>query len=775
MKKYLVYFVITILIYPVYAQVSIRSGENVPTGYLYDLSHQLSKMENFDGSPGSSMANKYIWNQLYFEINESHISGQDYRSVTSVNKQAGDILYQNRIPVGLLFYHYNILDGNVKDFLDDRGKLDLSQATFREKTLFAAAAFQDITYDGKNLVFTFPEALRFPGKIPGSLLVDFDDGMGWRTVSGDMAVSYAVTGEKTIRVKLITDQGETLTSNFRFEVDRLVTPEPTATWNVQADQGYNGVTTSGDAYVLLSDQNTKLTKPVVVSEGIDFDDTYTWDYLYELFNQQNMIEDLRSEGFDIVVLNFHDPLTYIQSNGFLFMKLIEMVNDTISYQAPLSIVGPSMGGLVTRYALTYMEDNGIDHNCNLWISFETPNLGANIPLGIQYAVYFFKDLDANVQMLLDILDGPAAKEMLAYHYTIPVSSPAVSDPLFDDLQTQFAAMGDYPSGLRKIAISNGRGDAVGQPYNAGDQAIEFEYSSFLVDVTGNMWTVKDNASGLVFEGLIDPLIGATSQLNANVFSPKPYDNCPGGIRNTFAQMGDLQLPFGQIVVLLENHAYIPTVSGLALDTDDLFYNLEADPQVMQLTPFDSIYWSDDNYDHTYISPQTAQVAITEILNAQPQSQDITLTAGWSDLSSYIDPANKDILSLTAQLGDDLVILQHFGEVYWPGGGINSLNEWDYKKGYIVKVMGDHTLTVTGSNPEDKTIQISQGWNLIPVLCKDCNSIETMLGDNLGKVRIIREAVGVNIFWPEVGIYSLTHLAPGNAYYLYANEPFQLGF
>jgi len=422
-----------------------------------------------------------------------------------------------------------------------------------------------------------------------------------------------------------------------------------------------------------------------------------------------------------------------------------------------------------------MEANNIDHNCNLWISFEAPHQGANLPLGLQYGVLFFKDLDANVQMLLDVLNEPAPKQMLVYYYTNPPTSPAGHDPMFDTFQNELSSMGSYPENLRKIALSNGRGDAVGQPYNAGDQAVILEYNSFLLDVLGNMWTVKDNASGLVFQGLMDPLIGATSQLNANVFSPKPYDNAPGGISSTFAELGEIELPFGELEVLLDNHTFIPTISGLDIDNDNLFYNIAADPGIMNSTPFDSIFWSDDNFEHKYISPEFAQLITNEVQKIQPVTQTMMLTSGWNDLSSFVDPSNKNIEDVVNQLGDNLIIIQHFDQIYWPGGGINTLNEWNYKNGYLLKIDGDNTINFTGYCPSDKSVQIKQGWNLIPALCNACNPIADLLGENITKVKIIRDGVGLNIFWPEAGIHSLTHFIPGNSYYLYANESFVLSF
>lgn len=779
MKKILTTFAFCILFIAVHSQIKVSTENVVETGYLYDLSYQLSGMEKFDGNESVPLLGHTQWNQIYFEISKSNLTGLEFAPIAKVHRQAEKLIREDKIPLGIVFYKYNFLDDHSEIAPNNNGILDISGIELEENTVFAAASFRDETFNGSQLVFSLPETFIFSNQKQeiNNLFIDFSDGSGWQKVgAGDeISVSYTSTGQKTIAVKAVFKDGSEMFSKFKIVVSKLVTPQPTATWLVEADMAYNDSLSTGDAFILLAEGHSKLTKPIVVCEGIDLDNLYTWETLYELFNQQNMLEDLQAEGFDLVVLNFHNPLSYIQSNAFLMKKLIEMVNDTIDFSTGLTVIGPSMGGMVTRYALTYMENQGIDHNTDLYISFEAPHQGANIPLGLQYEIYFFQDLDASIQMMLDLLQYPAPRQMLGYFYTDPPSSPAGNDVFFDTFQNELEDLGGYPADLRKIAISNGRGDGIGQPYNAGDQVIEFEYNSFLVDIRGNVWAVQNNASGQIFQGLLDPFIGATDQLDVVLFSPKPFDNAPGGTRSTFAEIDSLESPYGDIIALHQNHAYIPITSALDIDSDDLFYNIAADPLIMQKTPFDSIYWAADNYDHIYISPETAQTIITEIQNIQPQTQNVMLISGWNDLSSFIDPTDKNIENVVGQLGDDLIIMQHFDAVYWPEGGFSTLNQWDYKKGYLIKVLNDNSLDISGALPNDKSITINQGWNLIPVLCSECNSIETMLGENVGKVKVIKEGVGFKVFWPEAGVFTLTHLLPGNAYFLYANESFVLAF
>ena len=73
-----------------------------------------------------------------------------------------------------------------------------------------------------------------------------------------------------------------------------------------------------------------------------------------------------------------------------------------------------MGGLISRYALTYMESKNIDHNTRLFISFDTPHRGANVPLGNQYWLKYFSN-EPKAQESVEVLSTPAAKQMLVYH------------------------------------------------------------------------------------------------------------------------------------------------------------------------------------------------------------------------------------------------------------------------------------------------------------------------------------------------------------------------
>lgn len=74
---------------------------------------------------------------------------------------------------------------------------------------------------------------------------------------------------------------------------------------------------------------------------------------------------------------------YIERNARALVALLKRENEKLRLNGSsekITLIGPSMGGLISRYALAYMEKNNIPHNVKLWASFDSPHLGANIPI-----------------------------------------------------------------------------------------------------------------------------------------------------------------------------------------------------------------------------------------------------------------------------------------------------------------------------------------------------------------------------------------------------------
>jgi hypothetical protein len=402
-----------------------------------------------------------------------------------------------------------------------------------------------------------------------------------------------------------------LICTFSQEAEAQPVPEPHDTLYITASIPFDGQYGSGMAYVYYSEDLDLTVNPVIAVEGFDLDNSWDWDELYNHLNNEDLLETLRSDGFDIFILDFTDATDYIQRNSFVLVELIEQVKAMIYPSSTIAVAGASMGGLCARYALAYMETNGIEHQVRNYISFDAPHGGANIPLGIQYWLDFFSGLSDAAAGMLAMLNRPAARQMLVYHYTDPPGTTGQPDPLRAGLLADFADVGDFPQNLRKVAIANGSGYMLGQGFSPGDQLILYEYADLLTTIRGNVWAVPDGAEQMIFDGFIRIIILPTT-LTVSVSGTKPYDSAPGGWRSSMADMDSTEAPYGDIIALYDNHCFIPTISALAIDTEDLLYDIDGDPSLLSHTPFDEVYYPSGNQDHASITAENAQWFIDEV-------------------------------------------------------------------------------------------------------------------------------------------------------------------
>ncbi len=621
----------------------------VPSGILADRALPIVDLAEQTGRPGETPITYGVLQQMRHQLERAATGPVPWRSRDEMRAIAREHERRGDVPVAILDVIYDRLDpsrvasGDI--VTDGAGHVAASGADVVSGHAFAAAATCDATSGGEAVRFVLdPRLIATNADDPiESVRIDPGDGLGFRALSPGRSVvaRYTHPGTRHVRVRHTTASGVERDASFTFEVTRLGVPLPDDTLSVTGTVAYAGDVASGDAYVYLAEGHTEITNPIVVIEGFDLEDNLDWDDLYLLLNQENLLESLRALGYDAVVLDFVSPTTYIQRNAYLVMELLAQVNAVIAPDQDLVLVGASMGGLCCRYALAYMEANDLDANVRTFISFDAPQTGANIPLGIQYWVAFFADDSADAASFLESLDSPGARQMLRYHHTSPAGTTGEPDPLRDVLVAELAALGDYPSGPRLVCVSNGSGIGADQGYGPGAQIIRWEYSSFLVDLTGNVWALPDGSSQLIFAGLLD-ILGLPAEVqNVTVSGTSPWDNAPGGLRPSMAQMDAVSAPFGDIVALHPSHCFIPTVSALGLETDDPFMDVTG-----ASTPFVRCFVPDANEEHIFISPESA-AWLTEEVTGDIVATAPTVVEAMSSLTVAPNPVHR---SATITLG-----------------------------------------------------------------------------------------------------------------------------
>jgi hypothetical protein len=586
---------------------------------LMDRAAPFAARDRLDGTPTAARLPAGEWRQLLRELRTAGVAASpgtwEALGDRSVRAAAG------AVPLGLV----DVQVATIRPEAVEEGLLTadgdrlraLSADAFRTGRIVAAAPLAGTAWRGPVRFVLDPALILTDGPLPTRVEADFGDGLGLRPLPAGQAVEARWTspGEKELRLRVTYADGAVRHANTGFRLAALGTPVPDDTLFVTAAVPWNGSAAGGEAYVYLAPGHASLTRPVVVLEGFDLEDTYDWEQLYELLNAQNLVETLRSEDRDLVVLNFDDATEPIQRNGLLAAELIEQVNAITGAPEEITVIGASMGGLVGRYALAWMEQQAIPHHTKTYITFDTPHFGANIPLGIQYWLDFFQDESADAAALLASLDTPAARQMLTYHHTTPPSGIGVSDPLRPAFLADLAAVGDWPTGPRLVGFANGSAQGAGHGFGPGGWIIEYEHRSFAVDIDGDVYAVPDGGSALILDGRVDIIFLPPDVLQVTVSGTQPYDSVPGGYRDSMAQMDAVEAPYGDIKAKHPNHCFIPTVSALAIAGAPLDFDVDGTPDLASLTPFDAVYFpsTSPNQEHVEITAETAQWLLDEVL------------------------------------------------------------------------------------------------------------------------------------------------------------------
>lgn len=571
----------------------------VPSGFLLDKVVDVGRIGRFDGTNGAPAATPAVLRQIVYELGRASLEAPSILTAQALRDRSRALPDGGAFPLVVVDATANRIAGGAQDV-----------------RIFAAAPLVAKTRRGAGVSFVVDAALWIaPDRpLPERLFLDLDDGRGERAVRfGETATpAWDAAGPRTLRLRAEWADSDVRVARFGFDVVRMMTPAPTDTLEITASVAYQGIAGAGHAYVDLAPGHTSITNPIVMVEGFDLDDTMNWEVLYELLNRESLLEDLRSLGYDAIVLDFVAATDPIQRNAFVVAELLQQIAATVAPTQDVFLVGASMGGLCSRYALLWLESQSIDVRVRAFLSFDTPHAGANIPLGIQYWLDFFSSESADVAQLLALLDKPAALQMLVAHHTSPPGATGVPDPLRAALLADFAALGDWPTQPRLLSVANGSGASAGQGFLPATQIVRWQYRSFLVDIDGDVWAVPNPGSATIFHGRVDFIFLPADEQFVNVSGTPPWDNAPGGSRDTMFQMDTTAAPYGDIVALQQRHCFVPTTSALALDSTDLFYDVDGDPNLLSHTPFAAVHWAATNEEHVFISPETKAWVIAEI-------------------------------------------------------------------------------------------------------------------------------------------------------------------
>jgi len=702
----------------IYQNVNLN---NTPSGILYDRVIPFANLQYFGQQ---NQDTSYYWHfiQAYSELRRACLTTHSHLPFTV--EELKKLNSEPVIKLGII----NFIFGAIDTAAFQMGKLYEQDGFLYENITINTSLFDSIhtvvasplsrILTGLNFTFEIDTNYIFSNgdnKIV-DLQIDFNDGYGYQQVllSGQtFNVSYLSAGEKIIGFLISFIDGtikETFAHVKVIETTRNIITRwshyPQTDQTIYAKIAYLSVIGQADVRYYFANADKELRNPILIVDGFDPQDTRQFDIqkendvwveggIWGRFDyMQNGIlknagDSLISLGYDLVMVNMpeynvngqiiHGGGDYIQRNA---MTVIEVINEVARKLAQsgshhkIVVVGPSMGGQVTRYALAYMEQNpgpntnNGKHNCRLWISFDSPHIGANIAYGGQAFLHYFSEwskAEFVKEKYDEVLCNVAAKQMLQLHIADPVQT------WYNNYYQDINSLG-YPNQLRKVTITNGslNGTTTGSDHQL---ATTIHSSAFIADIRMITAINSNQYNDHTFYGWhLGKLFGKTYKKRFG--STCGIDAAPGGTYNTFKQIFEptmemLRKTSGVDVyenhcdTALRSHCFMPTSSTLGYTDgiNNLCGNIPSNIVTQGTIPFQS-YWGpvNKNMDHVSFDTDLANYIFNEI-------------------ETYIEPGEK-----TVSICDTATFSVHF-----PAGQSSAVT-WAHSSNLAI-VSGQGTATI----------------------------------------------------------------------------------
>ncbi len=178
--------------------------------------------------------------------------------------------------------------------------------------------------------------------------------------------------------------------------------------------------------LIVEGNDCELDRIMMITDGIDYFGRSAEEILESLGGVETF-RYLLDHGIDIMIVDWPSQMGWIENNSAYFQDMVRELTAEEHFESIEMLVGISMGGPITRHALLSMEENGEEHFVKNWVAGDSPLEGSNVSIGTQ-ALAKEMILNGNevseevLQALMlfnQILDSPAAREMLRYHLSLP--------------------------------------------------------------------------------------------------------------------------------------------------------------------------------------------------------------------------------------------------------------------------------------------------------------------------------------------------------------------
>jgi len=152
---------------------------------------------------------------------------------------------------------------------------------------------------------------------------------------------------------------------------------------------------------------------------------------------------------------------------------------------------------------------------------------------------------------------------------------------------------------------------------------------------------------------------------------------------------------------------------------------------------------------------------------------ISTAQGWGMFSTYMLADNMDMTEVLAPIYDDLVIAKNnVGLAYLPEWNFNGIGDLEVGQAYQVKLTNANDLTIVGTymSPEENSIALTAGWNMIGYLRIEPSDAAAVLFDvNATGNLVIAKDYNGQAYLPEWDFNGIGDMLPGQGYQLKINN------
>ena len=335
--------------------------------------------EYYDGNnvlSDSNVCDATMFGRLYATLYGACLNGSGCLPNPETNyMSATDNYYQNGgdVPIGILALRYH----KLREDAISQGLLALTngqlfdvpnrpQSPYVQQELFAATPMvtsiktssANFSIPSNLLHYTLSETMQ-------SLSIDFGDGSGFRNVSigqSNILVNYSSNGAKRIIFKLTLSSGRILMNHAELIVD---VPLPRPEFAAAPDINLGTISVGGQGARVRGFSNCRngtIRKPLIWVEGFNpntstdgFDlnigNNLVVNFTSGIVNSANLWSHLDAEGYDVLYVDFLDGAADLRQNAAVVQEVIRRVNQTKIGNEPIVIIGESMGGAISKFAI----------------------------------------------------------------------------------------------------------------------------------------------------------------------------------------------------------------------------------------------------------------------------------------------------------------------------------------------------------------------------------------------------------------------------------------